>query len=206
MCENEDKNNSIFSETVDNIAPEGAEYDVFSENTAKNKIEDEQINRDYLNHIYKEDMSFLNKDVRMTRMRYLQDRDRIEEHFRKEKNNFIQAFILITVVLFVALGVGIWALHEWYTCWKLYQAVNAGMYLTGLEVTGKELRGIWAMTGFYGCIGWISVFLGTAQFCFFGRGYYKKIKHLTREKHKSLETLEFRKKEAMLLGQYDSVK
>lgn len=206
MNKNENENNPVFSETVDNTAPEGAEYDVFSENTAKNKIEAEQINRDYLNHIYKEDMSFLNKDIRMTRMQYLQDRDSIEEHFRKEKKNFIQSFILITVVLFILLGVGIWAIHEWYICWKLYQAVNAGMYLSGLRIDGKELRGIWAMTGFYGCIGWISSFLGIFQFCFFGHGYYKKIKRLTREKSKALEILEYRKKEAMLLGQYDSVK
>ena len=178
MNKNENENNAVFSETVDNTAPEGAEYDVLSENTAKNRIEAEQINRDYLNHIYKEDMSFLNKDVRMTRMQYLQDRDRIEEHFRKEKKNFIQAFILITVVLFISLGVGIWAIHEWYVCWKLYQAVNAGMYLTGLEITEKELRGIWAMTGFYGCIGEVRDFrfLGDSPILFFRTGLLQKNK------------------------------
>lgn len=203
---NENENNCIFSETVDNTIPEGYDYDVFSENSAKNRIEAEQINRDYLNHIYKEDMSFLNKDIKMTRLQYQLSFDSIEEHFSKEKKTFILHILLTAFVLFLLLSFGIWALHEWYACWKLYQDATAGMYLTGLEITGEELQGIWAMAGFYGCIGWISSFLGILQFCFFGHGYYKKIKHLNRAKQKALETLESRKKEAMLLGQYDSLK
>lgn len=206
MYESEDKNNSIFSETVDNTAPEGAEYDVFSENTAKNRIEAEQINRDYLKHIYNEDMSFLNKDVRMTRMQYLADMDGIHSHFKAEQKIYKKNFIFIGIVLLIFLGVGIWAIHEWYVLWQTYKALYSAVVFEKVAATKEELKGFLMMTTFYGTIGVISAFFGIAQFCFFGHGYHKKIKHLNKEKHKALETLESRKKEAMLLGQYDSVK
>lgn len=206
MYESEDKNNSIFSETVDNTAPEGAEYDVFSENTAKNRIEAEQINRDYLKHIYNEDMSFLNKDVRMTRMQYLADMDGIHSHFKAEQKIYKKNFIFIGIVLLIFLGVGIWAIHEWYVLWQTYKALYSAVVFEKVAATEKEVKGFLMMTTFYGTIGVISAFFGIAQFCFFGHGYHKKIKHLNKEKHKALETLESRKKEAMLLGQYDSVK
>ena len=86
MNKNENENNAVFSETVNNTLPDGDHYDVFSENTAKNKIEAEQINRDYLKHIYNEDMSFLNKDVRMTRMQYLRETDKLNTYFKSERN------------------------------------------------------------------------------------------------------------------------
>ena len=206
MYESEDKNNSIFSETVDNTAPDGAEYDVFSENTAKNRIEAEQINRDYLKHIYNEDMSFLNKDVRMTRMQYLADMDRIHSHFKEEQKTYKKNFIFIGIVLLIFLGVGIWAIHEWYVLWQTYKALYSAVVFEKVAATEEEVKGFLMMTTFYGTIGVISAFFGIAQFCFFGHGYHKKIKHLNKEKHKALETLESRKKEAMLLGQYDSVK
>lgn len=206
MYESEDKNNSIFSETVDNTAPEGAEYDVFSENTAKNRIEAEQINRDYLKHIYNEEMSFLNKDVRMTRMQYLADMDGIHSHFKAEQKIYKKNFIFIGIVLLIFLGVGIWAMHEWYVLWQTYKALYSAVVFEKVVATREEIKGFLMMTTFYGTIGIASASLGITQFCFFGYGYYKKIKHLDREKHKALETLESRKKEAMLLGQYDSVK
>ena len=206
MSKSENENNAVFSETVDNTAPEGAEYDVFSENTAKNKIEAEQINRDYLNHIYKEDMSFLNKDVRMTRMQYLAEADRIHSHFKEEQKTYKKSFIFIGIVLLIFLGVGIWAIHEWYVLWQAYKALYNAVGYGKVSASPEELKGFLMMTTFYGTIGFASALFGLAQFCFFGHGYHKKIKHLDREKHKVLETLESRKKEAMLLGQYDSVK
>lgn len=206
MSENENENNAVFSETVDNTLPEGNDYDVFSENTAKNRIETEQINRDYLKHIYKEDMSFLNKDVRMTRMQYLSDVDRIHSHFKEEQKTYKKNFIFIGIVLLIFLSVGIWAIHEWYVLWQTYKTLYSAVGYGKVSATAEELKGFLMMTTFYGTIGIISAFFGIAQFCFFGHGYYKKIKHLDREKHKVLETLEYRKKEAMLLGQYDSVK
>lgn len=206
MSENENENNAVFSETVDNTLPEGNDYDVFSENTAKNRIETEQINRDYLKHIYKEDMSFLNKDVRMTRMQYLSDVDRIHSHFKKEQKTYKKNFIFIGIVLLIFLSVGIWAIHEWYVLWQTYKTLYSAVGYGKVSATAEELKGFLMMTTFYGTIGVISAFFGIAQFCFFGHGYHKKIKHLNKEKHKVLETLESRKKEAMLLGQYDSVK
>ncbi len=41
------------------------------ENNPNTFIEGEQMNRDYLVSLYNEDMSFLNKEIRMTRSGYI---------------------------------------------------------------------------------------------------------------------------------------
>ncbi|MDE5994962.1 MAG: hypothetical protein K2G60_05555 [Oscillospiraceae bacterium] len=199
---NENSNN--FSETVDNKVPEGIEYDIFSENTANDLARAESMNRDYLKHIYKEDMSFLNKEVRMTRTQYLHDINKLNTFFTAEKKRFYKYFVLITVVLLVGLTVGIWAWYEWYKCWVLYRAAYADFYIGNAVFTMKEIEGIHVLGVIYGALGSAALVLGVTQFGFFGYGYYKKLKALERYRNRSLDTLECRKKEAMLLGQYDA--
>lgn len=206
MNKNKNENNAVFSETVNNTLPDGNHYDVFSENTAKNKIEAEQINRDYLKHIYNEDMSFLNKDVRMTRMQYLRETDNLNTYFKSERKKYKMNFILIGIVLVIFLGVGIWAIHEWYVLWQTYKALYSAVALEKVAATEEEVKGFLMMTTFYGTIGIASALVGISQFCFFGLGYYKKLKSLERYRARALNSLETRKKESMLLGHYDSLK
>lgn len=202
---NEKENN--FSETVDNQIPDGVQYDIFSENTNESLIEAENMNRDYLNHIYKEDMSCLNKEVRMTRMQYLREIDELNSYFEAEKKKFKKLLIFISVVLIIFLGVGLWAIHEWYVLWQTYKALYSAVVFYGrVSATGKELSGFLMMTTFYGTIGIASSLFGICQFCFFGHGYRKKIKELERYRRLARDSIETRKKEAMLLGHYDSLK
>lgn len=203
---NKDENVNNFFETVDNTLPEGKAYDVFSENTAVDSIKAENMNRDYLKHIYKEDMSFLNKEIRMTRMQYLCELDEINTYFKTEKNRFYRYFFLITVVLLIGLTVGLWAWHEWYVCWELYRAAYADLYIGKAVFTSEEIRGIHALCVIYGALGSVTLFPSVTQFGFFGYGYYKKLKSLERYRNRALDSLESRKKEAMLLGHYDSVR
>lgn len=201
---NENSNN--FSETVDNKVPEGVKYDVFSENTAEDLTKAESMNRDYLKHIYKEDMSFLNKKVRMTRTQYLREIDKLNTYFKAEKKRFYKYFVLITAVLLVGLTVGIWAWHEWYVCWIFYRAAFADYVIGKAVFTEDEIKGIRSMCVIYGALGSVALVLGVPQFGFFGYGYYKKLKALERYRNRSLDSLECRKKEAMLLGQYDALR
>lgn len=203
---NKDENVNNFSEMVDNTLPEGKAYDVFSDNTAVDSIKAENMNRDYLKYIYKEDMSSLNKDVRMTRMQYLREIDELDAYYKLEKKNYKKQFVFITVVLIIFLGVGIWALREWYLLWQFYKALYSAVGHGKISMSPPEMKGYLMMTTFYGTIGMASALTGICQFVFFGYGYHKKIKHLEIYKKRSLDSLEIRKKEAMLLGQYDSLK
>lgn len=203
---NENENNNTFSETLDNTLPEGTEYDIFSENTAEALTKAESMNRDYLQHIYKEDMSFLNKEVRMTRMQYLREIDELNTYYKAEKKKYKKCFIFITVVLIIFLGAGIWALREWYLLSQFYKALYGEAVFERISINESEMKGFLMMTTFYGTLGVASSLIGLAQFGFFGYGYYKKLKSLERYRKKALDSLETRKKEAMLLGQYDSVK
>lgn len=203
---NKGENVNNFSEARDNTMPEGKAYDVFSENTVENIFEAEEMNRDYLKHMYNEDMSFLNKEVRMTRMQYLREIDKLDTYYKAEKKRFYKYVLLITVVFLVGLTVGIWAWYEWYKCWVLYRAAYADFYIGKAVFTMKEIKGIHAMCAIYGTLGSVALVLGVPQFGFFGYGYYKKIKHLERYKKRALDSLETRKKESMLLGHYDSLK
>lgn len=202
----DNQENNTFSETLDNTLPEGTEYDIFSENTAEALTKAESMNRDYLQHIYKEDMSFLNKEVRMTRMQYLREIDELNTYYKAEKKRFYKYFVLITAVLFVGLAIGIWAWHEWHVCWVFYRAAYADFYIGKAIFTMDEINGIHAMGVIYGTLGSVALVPSVTQFGFFGYGFYKKLKKLERYKNRSLDSLEYRKKEAMLLGQYDSVK
>lgn len=204
MEENENINN--FSETVDNKIPEGTEYDIFSENAPKNVIEAENMNRDYLKHIYKEDMNFLNREVRMTRMQYLREIDKLNAYYKSEKKNYKKHIIFISIVLIIFAGAGIWALREWFLLTQFYKALYGEVAYGRISMSSSEMKGFLLMTTFYGTIGVAFVLVGICQFAFFGYGYYKKIRHLEKYKKMSLDSLEVRKKEAMLLGHYDSVR
>lgn len=58
------------------------------ENNPDTFSEGEQMNRDYLVHLYNEDMSFLNKEIRMTRSGYIKDVFRYRKLLSKqEKGN-----------------------------------------------------------------------------------------------------------------------
>ncbi|MCH5189619.1 MAG: hypothetical protein J1F37_03570 [Oscillospiraceae bacterium] len=203
---NKDEKTNRFPETANNTLPKGADYDVFSENTRKDLNNAEGMNRDYLKHIYKEDMDFLNKDVRMTRTQYLQSYDSIETTFKKEKSFFKKLIVVLTVILVIAVTIGILCFFEYKSCCELYRTAYAGVALGKGKYSNIDVQGLWGLCIIYGTFGCASTVLGISQFFFFGYGYFKKLKHLEKNRNKALQTLENRKKEAMILGQYDASK
>ncbi len=194
-----------FSETTDNEVPTGAEYDVFDCNTAT-FVEVQEMNRDYLKQIYNEDMDFLNKDVRMTRTEYLKEVDKINENYDKEEKYFKRLLLASIIVAIIAIVIAVVLVAFWYVDMKVYHQLYGGAVLGENHLNDAQLRGFWAMSANFGAVGWIILVCGIGQLLFFGSGYIKKLKRLKVNRQKALQILEERKKEFMLLGQYDSVK
>lgn len=65
-----EENNKKLSEKTANENKSEVKINMF-ENNLNTFSEGEQMNRDYLVHLYNEDMSFLNKEIRMTRSGYI---------------------------------------------------------------------------------------------------------------------------------------
>lgn len=210
MNENEksnvnDSENNYF-ETVNNELPEGAKYDVFSENTSESRIKAETMNRDYLKHIYKEDMAFLNKDIRMTRTGYLRDLDGVEKTYEKESKKAKKRLVLHTVIFVVAVALAVYFCTQWINYSGLYEELTNFIYFDS-EATrddGGMRRAYWAAAGLFGSLAVISFFVGVAQFIFFTASNVKALKLAKRQREKAIRNIEGRKKEYMLLGQYDA--
>lgn len=194
-----------FSETIDNEVPQGADYDVFECNV-KTFLESHEMNRDYLNQIYKEDMSFLNKDVRMTRTEYLKEVDKINESYDKEEKFFRRLLVASIIIAIIAIVIAVVLVAFWYVDMRVYHQLYGGAVFGENSLNGAQLRGFWAMGANFGAIGWIILVCGIGQLLFFGSGYIKKLKSLKKNRQKALELLEERKKDFMLLGQYDAAK
>ena len=194
----EQKEKREFSETIDNEVPQGADYDVFECNV-KTFLESHEMNRDYLKHIYKEDMDFLNKDVRMTRTEYLKEVDKINESYDKEEKFFRRLLVASIIIAIIAIVIAVVLVAFWYVDMRVYHQLYGGAVFGENSLNGAQLRGFWA-------IGWIILVCGIGQLLFFGSGYIKKLKSLKKNRQKALELLEERKKDFMLLGQYDAAK
>lgn len=206
MNENEksivsDEENNHF-ETVGNELPEGVEYDVFSENITESRVKAEGMNRDYLKHIYKEDMEFLNKDVRMTRTGYLRDLDSVEKIYEKETKQAKKRLVLHTVIFAVALALSIYLFKQLFICWDIYR----GGYASAVSgsVSKDIVAAYWMLGGVYGFFAALSLFGGIAQFIIFTMSNVKALKLAKRIREKAIRNIEGRKKECMLLGQYDA--
>lgn len=194
-----EENKRDFIKNSDNTVPEGADYDVFSENTAENTIVTENIKRDYLKAIFNDKMECLNKDIRMTRSEYISQYNKIKDSYEKERKLLKKFMIVHTVILVMSALIFILMFFAWenFTV-DFHKAQTSGLFRT------PEVRGFWAAAGFTGSIGWIIFYLGVAQFIFFGIGHLRKYIKLKRNEEFALRALEERKKEAMLLGQYDA--
>ena len=77
------------------------------ENNPDTFIEGEQMNRDYLVHLYNEDMSFLNKEIRMTRSGYIKMYSDIESSYQNRKKETTKQLIPMVVMYVIAIAVAI---------------------------------------------------------------------------------------------------
>ena len=178
---------------------------IFDENDSS-FVEEETMNRDYLQMIYNDDMDCLNKEIRMTRSQYFKEMMDIEEHYKKEEKAGKKR-LLVFFLIFIGLSlIAVFFFLGWEHYKNIYTELTYQMNFKNLNVSGDVLRGYWAASGFCGCFAWISFVVGVFEFFFFGFGTIKTVRRIKKWKVKALAKLEERKKENMLAGTYDASK
>ncbi len=173
---------------------------IFDQNT-QGFVEEENMNRDYLQMIYNDDMDCLNKEIRMTRTQYLNEMMDIEDHYKKEEKAGKRRFLIFFLIFLVLLAIAIFFFNGY-----LYFKEVLKMVTIENSVSGEVRRGYWAASGFCGSFAWISFVVGLFEFIFFGLGTVKTVRRIKKWKFKALAKLEERKKENMLAGTYDASK
>lgn len=166
------------------------------ENNPDTFIEGEQMNRDYLVHLYNEDMSFLNKEIRMTRSGYIKMYSDIESSYQNRKKETTKQLIPMVIMYVIAIALAIF-----------------------LRVVSKEfiaLMDLWMFGDSRKLAAYIGgIFLGFSRVIFLSTStiliayvvkMIKTLKRFDRYRENALAKLEENKAECMSAGQYDAGK
>lgn len=166
------------------------------ENNPDTFSEGEQMNRDYLVHLYNEDMSFLNKEIRMTRSGYIKMYSDIESSYQSRKKETTKQLIPMVIMYVIAIAVAIF-----------------------LRVVSKEfiaLMDLWMFGDSRKLAAYIGgIFLGFSRVIFLSTStiltayvvkMIKTLKRFDRYRENALTKLEENKAECMSAGQYDAGK
>lgn len=166
------------------------------ENNPDTFSEGEQMNRDYLVHLYNEDMSFLNKEIRMTRSRYIKMYSDIESSYQSRKKETTKQLIPMVIMYVIAIALAIF-----------------------LRVVSKEfiaLMDLWMFGDSRKLAAYIGgIFLGFSRVIFLSTStiltayvvkMIKTLKRFDRYRENALTKLEENKAECMSAGQYDAGK
>lgn len=166
------------------------------ENNPDTFIEGEQMNRDYLVHLYNEDMSFLNKEIRMTRSGYIKMYSDIESSYQNRKKETTKQLIPMVIMYVIAIALAIF-----------------------LRVVSKEfiaLMDLWMFGDSRKLAAYIGgIFLGFSRVIFLSTStiltayvvkMIKTLKRFDRYRENALTKLEENKAECMSAGQYDAGK
>ena len=92
-----EENNKKLSEKTENENKSEVKINMF-ENNLNTFSEGEQMNRDYLVHLYNEDMSFLNREIRMTRSGYIKMYSDIESSYQNRKKETTKQLIPMVIM------------------------------------------------------------------------------------------------------------
>lgn len=176
---------------------------MFDQNTAS-FVRSETMNRDYLYHIYGENMDFLNKEVRLTRTKHYEMREKIEKGFAEsiryeKKKMVIVTAIFLVLVIFAIVSFGLSA-----DSFDKYEEIHKLSF--NEFVDRKYVRAYWAMGGLFFGVGWIALVSGVTGYGVIVFNAIKNIKQYKKKKERALEKLEESKREQMLLGRYDASK
>lgn len=182
--------------------------DIFEYNTVD--VEPDMMNRDYLNHIYDEDMESLTKVVLLTRTQHFKRVEETKKSYEKEMNWSKKLLTVSGIILAVFIGVAISFYAQGLNFYEIFfeNMSNIKSYNNG-EINGYDtntLRGMWQIFGLSGMVGSVFLFIGGLQFFFLGYGNIKRIKKLKKTRESALQKLEDAKKEHMLAGTYDASK
>ena len=188
-----EENNKKLSEKTANENKSEVKINMF-ENNLNTFSEGEQMNRDYLVHLYNEDMSFLNKEIRMTRSGYIKMYSDIESSYQNRKKETTKQLIPMVIIYVIAIVVAIF-----------------------LRVISKEFFGLedlWMFGNSRKMAAYIGgIFLGFSRVIFLSTStiltayvvkMIKTLKRFDRYREYALTKLEENKAECMSAGQYDA--
>ena len=190
-----EENNKKLSENTANENKSEVKINMF-ENNLNTFSEGEQMNRDYLVHLYNEDMSFLNKEIRMTRSGYIKMYSDIERSYQNRKKETTKQLIPMVIMYVIAIAVAIF-----------------------LRVISKEFFGLedlWMFGNSRKLAAYIGgIFLGFSRVIFLSTStiltayvvkMIKTLKRFDRYRENALTKLKENKAECMSAGQYDAGK
>ena len=182
--------------------------EIFDYNTIN--VESEMMNRDYLHHIYDEDMDSLSKVTLLTRTQHLRRVEETKQSFEKEINWSKKLVTVSAIILAVFIGTAISFYAQGLNFYEMFleNMGNIKSYNNG-EINGYSmgtLKGMWQIFGLSGMAGSLFLLVGGFQFYLLGYGNIKRMRNLKKTREKALEKLEEIKKENMLMGTYDASK
>lgn len=190
-----EENNKKLSENTANENKSEVKINMF-ENNLNTFSEGEQMNRDYLVHLYNEDMSFLNKEIRMTRSGYIKMYSDIESSYQNRKKETTKRLIPMVIIYVIAIAVAIFL-----------RAISKEFFgLENLWMFGNPRK----MAAYIG-----GIFLGFSRVIFLSTStiltayvvkMIKTLKRFDRYRENALAKLEENKAECMSAGQYDAGK
>ena len=188
-------NNKKLSEKTANENKSEVKINMF-ENNLNTFSEGEQMNRDYLVHLYNEDMSFLNKEIRITRSGYIKMYSDIESSYQNRKKETTKQLIPMVIIYVIAIVVAIFL-----------RAISKEFFgLEDLWMFGNSRK----MAAYIG-----GIFLGFSRVIFLSTStiltayvvkMIKTLKRFDRYRENALAKLEENKAECMSAGQYDAGK
>ena len=190
-----EENNKKLSEKTANENKSEVKINMF-ENNLNTFSEGEQMNRDYLVHLYNEDMSFLNKEIRMTRSGYIKMYSDIESSYQNRKKETTKQLIPMVIIYVIAIAVAIFL-----------RAISKEFFgLEDLWMFGNSRK----MAAYIG-----GIFLGFSRVIFLSTStiltayvvkMIKTLKRFDRYRENALTKLEENKAECKSAGQYDAGK
>ena len=190
-----EENNKKLSEKTANENKSEVKINMF-ENNLNTFSEGEQMNRDYLVHLYNEDMSFLNKEIRMTRSGYIKMYSDIESSYQNRKKETTKQLIPMVIIYVIAIVVAIFL-----------RAISKEFFgFEDLWMFGNSRK----MAAYIG-----GIFLGFSRVIFLSTStiltayvvkMIKTLKRFDRYRENALAKLEENKAECMSAGQYDAGK
>lgn len=174
---------------------------MFDQNAAS-FVRSETMNRDYLYHIYGEDMDFLNKEVRLTRTKHYETREKIENGFAESIQYEKKKMVIVTAIFLVLVIFAVISFNISAESFDKYQELYE---LSFVEYMDKGIvRAYWAMGGLFFGVGWIALVTGATGFGLLAYNSIKNVRQYKKKRGKALERLEESKREQMLLGLYDA--
>ena len=182
---------------------------IFDQNNS-DFLKEDNMNRDYLQAIYNDEMESLNKEIRMTRTQYYQKHQKIEDDFAKEIKMYKKHLAIFAIIMMVFVGFGLFSMYqasEFQLLYReAYREIAFSTWAPGTDGDQQVAEYIRKGITVFSTVATISLLIGFSEFAFFGGGTIKHIYRLKKNREKALKHLEDMKKENMLLGTYDASK